>query len=87
MIATCVCVCVLFLINRITTQGKLCQTGTDSLNKKMLETDKCYMLDCGAEIFVWMGRQTSISERKISISATEVRITFPLFLAPLRIHS
>ncbi|GMY10606.1 villin-1 isoform X2 [Fagus crenata] len=55
----------------ITTQGKLCQTGTDSLNKKMLETDKCYMLDCGAEIFVWMGRQTSISERKISISATE----------------
>ncbi|KAK4606121.1 hypothetical protein RGQ29_000401 [Quercus rubra] len=56
----------------ITTQGKLCQTGTDSLNKKILETDKCYMLDCGAEIFVWMGRQTLISERKTSISATEV---------------
>ncbi|XP_030969070.1 villin-1 isoform X2 [Quercus lobata] len=55
----------------ITTQGKLCQTGTDSLNKKILETDKCYMLDCGTEIFVWMGRQTLISERKTSISATE----------------
>lgn len=65
------------LINRITTQGKLCQTGTDSLDKKMLETDKCYLLDCGGEVFVWMGRQSSISERKISISASEVRISSP----------
>ncbi|KAG7949492.1 hypothetical protein I3843_13G065300 [Carya illinoinensis] len=55
----------------ITIQGKLCQTGTDSLHKKMLETDKCYLLDCGAEVFVWMGRHSSISERKISISAAE----------------
>ncbi|KAJ7959797.1 Villin-1 [Quillaja saponaria] len=55
----------------ITTQGKLCQTGSNSLNKDMLETNKCYMLDCGAEIFVWMGRQTSITERKTSTSAIE----------------
>ncbi|XP_059429966.1 villin-1 isoform X2 [Corylus avellana] len=55
----------------ITTQGKLSQTGTDSLDKKMLETDKCYLLDCGGEVFVWMGRQSTISERKISISASE----------------
>jgi hypothetical protein len=31
------------------------------------------MLDCGAEIFVWMGRNTSITERKKSISVTEVK--------------
>lgn len=63
-------------IHRITTQGKLGTSRTDSLNKEMLETDKCYMLDCDSEIFVWMGRHTSVTERKTSISATEVRITF-----------
>ncbi|KAB1227744.1 Villin-1, partial [Morella rubra] len=55
----------------ITMEGKLCQTGTHSLTKKMLEADKCYLLDCGTEIFVWMGRKSSVSERKISISAAE----------------
>jgi hypothetical protein len=70
------------LINRITTQGKLCQTGTDSLDKKMLETDKCFLLDCGGEVFVWMGRQSSISERKISIFASEVRISSPSLPLP-----
>ncbi|KAM1697997.1 hypothetical protein ACFX14_029174 [Malus domestica] len=55
----------------ISTQGKLCPCRTDSLNKEMLETDKCYMLDCDSEIFVWMGKHTSVTERKTSISATE----------------
>ncbi|KAJ4725601.1 Villin [Melia azedarach] len=58
----------LFWINL---QGKLCQIGTNSLNKEVLEKDKCYMLDCGTEVFVWMGRNTSITERRISISASE----------------
>lgn len=49
----------------------------------MLETDKCYMLDCDSEIFVWMGKHTSVTERKTSISATEVRIFPPvLFSSP-----
>ncbi|PRQ34453.1 putative villin/Gelsolin, ADF-H/Gelsolin-like domain-containing protein [Rosa chinensis] len=55
----------------IMTQGKLGPCQTDSLSKEMLETDKCYMLDCDSEIFVWMGRHTSVTERKTSISATE----------------
>ncbi|XP_028779934.1 villin-1 isoform X1 [Neltuma alba] len=58
----------LFWINL---QGKLCQAGKDALSKEMLETDKCYMLDCGTEIYVWMGRQTLLTERKTSISAVE----------------
>lgn len=44
------------------------------------------MLDCEAELFVWMGRGTSITERKTSISAAEVRFStfFPFyFLLPL----
>ncbi|KAK4278582.1 hypothetical protein QN277_016411 [Acacia crassicarpa] len=49
----------------------LCQAGKDALSKEMLESDKCYMLDCGPEIYVWMGRQTLLTERKTSISAVE----------------
>ncbi|KAG5515121.1 hypothetical protein RHGRI_036230 [Rhododendron griersonianum] len=55
----------------ITTQGKLCQIETDNLSKEMLNSNKCYMLDCGAELFIWMGRSTSITERKTAISAVE----------------
>ncbi|OVA02671.1 Villin headpiece [Macleaya cordata] len=59
----------LFWINP---QGKLSQVGTDPLKKEMLSSDKCYMLDCETKNFVWMGRRTSITERKSSISALEV---------------
>ncbi|XP_059660858.1 villin-1 isoform X2 [Cornus florida] len=55
----------------ITTQGQLCQCGTNTLNKEMLDTNKCYLLDCDTELVVWMGRNTSIMERKTSISAVE----------------
>ncbi|XAR60727.1 hypothetical protein NMG60_11034210 [Bertholletia excelsa] len=55
----------------ITTQGKLCQCGTEILSKELLNSDQCYMLDCDAELFVWMGRNTTITERKTSISAVE----------------
>ncbi|KAG8660147.1 hypothetical protein MANES_02G120200v8 [Manihot esculenta] len=55
----------------ITTQGKLCPKASNSLNKEMLDSNKCYMLDGGAEIFVWMGRNTSLTERKMSISVIE----------------
>ncbi|GAB4859960.1 actin filament capping [Ancistrocladus abbreviatus] len=55
----------------ITMQGKLSLCATELLNREMLTRDKCYMLDCGVEAFVWMGRSTCITERKTSISATE----------------
>ncbi|XP_059290095.1 villin-1-like, partial [Lycium ferocissimum] len=55
----------------ITTQGKVCQGETGVVSKETLEPNKCYMLDCDAELFVWMGRNTSVTERKISISAVE----------------
>lgn len=61
-------------MNRITLQGKLCEVGAESLMKEMLEADKCYMLDCDTEIFVWMGRSSLIAGRRISISATEVNV-------------
>lgn len=58
----------LFWIN---IQGKLCETLTGLLSREMLAREKCYMLDCDAEVYVWMGRCTSITERKTSITATE----------------
>lgn len=55
----------------ITLQGKLSLIGSDTLKKEMLESNKCFMLDNDVQVFVWMGRRTSITERKTSISAAE----------------
>ncbi|XP_030537534.1 villin-1 isoform X2 [Rhodamnia argentea] len=56
---------------RIMTRWKLFEVGKELLNQELLDTDKCYLLDCHTDIFVWMGRCTSMMERKSSISATE----------------
>lgn len=45
----------------------------------MLETNKCYLLDCGSELYVWMGRDTSLEARKSASAAAEVILYF--FLA------
>ncbi|KAL1195728.1 Villin-1 [Cardamine amara subsp. amara] len=55
----------------IDTRGNLHPTGTSSLDKDMLENNKCYMLDCDNEVFVWIGRNTTLTERKTSISSSE----------------
>jgi hypothetical protein len=44
----------------------------ESLAHELLETNKCYFLDCGAELYVWMGRTTSLQERKGASEAAEV---------------
>lgn len=41
------------------------------LSKGMLENHKCYLLDCGDEIFVWVGRATQIDDRKAASQAAE----------------
>ncbi|CAN8285439.1 unnamed protein product [Cochlearia groenlandica] len=52
-------------------RGNLHRIGTRTLTKDMLENNKCYMLDCDNEVFVWMGRNTTLTERKTSVSASE----------------
>lgn len=44
------------------------------LSKSILENNKCYMLDCGSEVFVWVGRVTQVDERKAAIQAAEVQL-------------
>lgn len=57
-------------ISIIDGQVKNCKEG--ALSKTMLENNKCYLLDCGAEVFVWAGRLTHVEERKAAGQAAEV---------------
>ncbi|GJN07840.1 hypothetical protein PR202_ga25706 [Eleusine coracana subsp. coracana] len=41
------------------------------LAKSILENTKCFLLDCGAELFVWVGRVTQVEDRKIASAAVE----------------
>ncbi|CAI9099911.1 OLC1v1036806C1 [Oldenlandia corymbosa var. corymbosa] len=47
----------------------------EELSKSILENNKCYLLDCGSEVFVWVGRVTQVDERKAAIQAAEEFIT------------
>lgn len=69
-------------------QGKLEYISFESLAHELLETNKCYLLDSGAEMYVWMGRSTSLQERKGTSEAAEVTSCFPkLLLHRHYIHS
>ncbi|KAL9442373.1 hypothetical protein AB3S75_020806 [Citrus x aurantiifolia] len=52
-------------------KGQAVPVEGDSLTRDLLETNKCYILDCGIEVFVWMGRNTSLDERKSASGAAE----------------
>ncbi|XP_047967411.1 villin-3-like [Salvia hispanica] len=45
------------------------------LSKSLLENNRCYLLDCGNEIFLWVGRVTQVDERKAASQAAEVFVT------------
>ncbi|XP_057535155.1 villin-3 isoform X2 [Amaranthus tricolor] len=41
------------------------------LSKGTLENNKCYLLDCGIEVFLWFGRVTQLEYRKAACQAAE----------------
>ncbi|KAG8372323.1 hypothetical protein BUALT_Bualt12G0054200 [Buddleja alternifolia] len=45
-------------------KGEAVPVEADSLTRELLDTNKSYILDCGVEVFVWIGRNTSLEERK-----------------------
>ncbi|XP_038879573.1 villin-4-like isoform X1 [Benincasa hispida] len=49
----------------------------DSITRELLETNKCYILDCGTEVFIWMGRHTSLDGRKNASRAAEELVSDP----------
>ena len=55
----------------------------DELSKSILENNKCFLLDCGSEIFVWVGRVTQVDERKTAIQAAEVQVLHFFFFCSL----
>ncbi|OIV89679.1 hypothetical protein TanjilG_07755 [Lupinus angustifolius] len=55
---------------------------TDSLKRELLDTNKCYILDCGLEVFVWMGRNTSLDERKSASRSADELVSSTAQLKP-----
>ncbi|MFS7905983.1 putative villin/Gelsolin, ADF-H/Gelsolin-like domain superfamily [Helianthus anomalus] len=52
-------------------KGQAEPVDAEPLTRGLLDTNKCYILDCGVEIYVWFGRSTSLNERKAASGATE----------------
>ncbi|KAF0925699.1 hypothetical protein E2562_017263 [Oryza meyeriana var. granulata] len=57
----------LFWINK----RNLVPVETHLLEREMLTSDRNYILDCGTEVFLWMGMTTLVSERRTAITALE----------------
>lgn len=57
-------------------QGKPVPVDTESLTMDLLETNKCYLLESGLEIYVWMGKGTSLADKKGASKAAEVCFHF-----------
>lgn len=55
-----------------TQRGKAEPVEIESLTRELLDTNGCYIVDCGIEVFVWMGRNTSLDERKTASGAADV---------------
>ncbi|XXG58188.1 hypothetical protein AAC387_Pa04g0564 [Persea americana] len=58
-------------------KGKAEPMEFDSLGRELLDSNKCYLLDCGVEVFIWMGRNTSLDDRKSASKAAEELIHGP----------
>ncbi|KAI5081901.1 hypothetical protein GOP47_0001644 [Adiantum capillus-veneris] len=56
-------------------EGKVLELDATPLTKDLLESKKCFVLDCGTEVFVWSGRMTSLEERKAAYAAAEELLT------------
>ncbi|XP_042001332.1 villin-4-like [Salvia splendens] len=50
-------------------KGEAVPVQANSLAKELLDSTKCYVLDCGMEVFVWVGKSTSLEDRK-TLSST-----------------
>ncbi|XP_062229452.1 villin-3-like isoform X1 [Phragmites australis] len=52
-------------------KGQTMPIDCEILTRELLDSTKCYLLDCGSEIYVWMGRETTLEERKRAGSVAE----------------
>lgn len=54
--------------------GEVVTVEADSLTRELLDSYKCYLVDCGTEAFVWMGRNTSLTARKAASKTVDVSL-------------
>jgi Gelsolin repeat len=62
-------------------RGKLLPVESDALDRTVLSSDKCYLLDCYSKLYLWMGKTTPSSEKKASITSVEVSFNMISILA------
>lgn len=55
-------------------KGQVAPIDCEILTRELLDSTKCYLLDCGSEIYAWMGRETTLEERKRAGTAAEVTL-------------
>ncbi|KAI4969901.1 hypothetical protein ZWY2020_000815 [Hordeum vulgare] len=52
-------------------EGQTFPMDCENLTRALLDSTKCYLLDCGSELYVWMGRETVLEARKRAGLAAE----------------
>ncbi|KAJ1698002.1 hypothetical protein LUZ63_006514 [Rhynchospora breviuscula] len=57
--------------------GKPVPVGTENLTRDLLETNKCYLLESGLEIYVWIGKGASLADKKSASVAAEELLRDP----------
>lgn len=61
-------------------KGQSTPIDCEILKRELFDSTKCYLLDCGSEIYVWMGRETTLEERKRGGSAAEVTVSSAILI-------
>lgn len=54
--------------------GGISKIDVEELSEALLEGTNCYLLDCGGEIYVWVGKDTELTDRKAASQTAEVHI-------------
>lgn len=55
-------------------EGQIKKVQESNLRRELLQTNKCYIVDCGREVFTWVGRDTFLEERRATTLAVEKMI-------------
>jgi hypothetical protein len=51
---------------------ELSVAATPPIDKALLSTEGCFILDCGSEVFVWTGKKSPVKLRNATIKKAQV---------------
>lgn len=64
---------------------ELSLAATPPIDKALLSTEDCFILDCGSEVFVWTGKKSPVKLRNATIKkAQEMSADRAFWVAPMR---